>query len=125
MALTEIIPAISGEIDKVGNFPAAWEFARQARASRDFQTITADYTATLVDHVLVVSAASAAVTVTLPAVATAAGRVIVVKAKSVAGGNITIDGNASETIDGATTLVLSSLYAKATLFCDGVTWWLL
>lgn len=123
MAVTEIIPPIDGEADAFGEWPAAWEFARLARASLDFETVTANRTVTTADHLLIVDATAGAITITLPAASTMAGRVVRVKAKSVSGGNITIDANAAETIDGAATLVLSTLYAKTALFCDGSTWW--
>ena len=36
---------------------------------------------------------------------------------------VTIDGNASETIDGATTKTLVTQYASYTIQCDSTTWW--
>jgi hypothetical protein len=37
---------------------------------------------------------------------------------------VTIDGNASETIDGATTKALSSQYASYEIACDGSAWYI-
>ncbi len=122
---TELIPPIIGESDHPSDWPAAWDHARVARAGLDFVTVTTTYTAELEDHLIIADATAGAFTITLPPVADAVGYCICFKAKSVAGGNITIDGNASETIDGATTLVLNTLYQKARLFCDGVVWWTL
>jgi len=120
---TELIPAIDGEVDSFGDFPAAWEFARLARTSLDFTPITsATYTVLLADHIVLADATSNAITLTMPSAASMIGRVVRVKAISVAGGNITIDGAGAETIDGATTLVLSALNAKTALFSDGVKW---
>ncbi len=59
-------------------------------------------------------------TVTLPAAAGNDGRILYIKRNS--SGDITIDGNASETIDGALTKVLSTTLGSATLICDGANW---
>lgn len=122
MAVTEIIPAIDAASDPFSEWPTSWEFARLARASLDFETITADRTVTTADHLLIADATAAAIAITLPPAATMTGRVVRVKTISVAGGNVTIDADGSETIDGASTLVLSFAYAKTTLFCNGSAW---
>lgn len=66
-------------------------------------TKTADYTATANDLYIRCNHASTPFTITLPA-ATGSGRVLIIKNRGAA--NVTIDGNASETIDGNLTLVL-------------------
>jgi hypothetical protein len=38
---------------------------------------------------------------------------------------ITIDGNASETIDGATTFTIDENYMAVDLVCDGSAWFVL
>lgn len=60
---------------------------------------TANYTATASDHTI--DCTSGTFTITLPAAAGITGREYVIK--NTGAGTITIDGNASETIDGATT----------------------
>ena len=83
------------------------------------------YTVLATDTVLLVDTAAGAVEVDLPAVASNAGRTIVVKDE---GGNsatnaITIDPNASETLDGsATSATINTAYGYMTLFCDGTQW---
>lgn len=67
------------------------------------------------------NAAAGAITVTLPAAAACAGQVVIVK-KTDAVNNVTIDGNAAETIDGAATKVLTAQYEKAWLLSDGTSW---
>ncbi len=71
--------------------------------------------------------ATGAQTVNLPAVATSSGRVLVIKdAGGLAGtNNITLDGNASETIDGATTFVMNTNYGSTTVYCDGSAWYVI
>jgi hypothetical protein len=51
-----------------------------------------------------------------------AGDTIVVKMTTAATNNITVDANASETIDGALTLVLNTDYECVTLVSDGTNW---
>lgn len=120
---TELIPSLNGDSDPVSNWPATWEFARLARQSLAFTHVAASYTAAIEDHVLLVSASAGAVTITLPTAASMVNRVFRVKAKSVAGGNITVDAAGAETIDGAATVVLSTLYASVAIISDGTTWW--
>jgi hypothetical protein len=74
-----------------------------------------------VTQVLVTDSTSGAITVNLPAVASSSGRWITVKHVGSAN-STTLDGNASETIDGATTKVLSTQYDFVKLFCDGSVW---
>lgn len=65
---------------------------------------------------------SSGVTVTLLAAATA-GDGFEVTIKNVgSAGSVTIDGDASETIDGALTAVLTSQYESLTIVCDGSNW---
>ncbi|HIK59208.1 MAG TPA: hypothetical protein EYF98_00780 [Planctomycetes bacterium] len=72
--------------------------------------------------------ASAVITVNLPAVTAANnGRIIWIKNSdtTAAGNSVTIDGNASENIDDATTFALVALDA-VTLVADSATsqWWI-
>lgn len=86
---------------------------------------SADYTVIASDSAGVVnmSASGAARTVTLTAAATlGSGFVITVKKSDSSTNTVTIDPNASETIDGDTTLVLRAQYQSVTLMCDGSNW---
>lgn len=60
-------------------------------------------------------------TVNLPACASNTGRDLDIK-KTSATGTATIDPNAAETIDGASTLALATQYDHARLTCDGTNW---
>ena len=89
---------------------------------------TAAYTVTLADYdkVILADAASAAFTITMPAAATAGDgfRVTIIRINNVSSGNdVTIDGNASETINGSTTRILKAQYETARLVCDGSNWY--
>lgn len=62
-------------------------------------------------------------TLTLPAASANAGRVMIVKKTDSGTGLVTITRAGSDTIDGATTLVLTSQYDSVTLVCDGSAAW--
>lgn len=76
---------------------------------------TADYTATLDDGTIEVDASGAARTITLFAASGNAGKILVIKKTDSSANAVTVDGNASETIDGATTVSLASQYSTAIL----------
>tara|TARA_Y100001970_G_scaffold292757_2_gene435670 strand:- start:1369 stop:2931 length:1563 start_codon:yes stop_codon:yes gene_type:complete len=67
-----------------------------------------------------------AITITLPAKAQSAGRVLVFKDAlgNAASNNITIDGDSSDTIDGNLTFVLNQNKQSVTLVCDGINGWM-
>lgn len=87
---------------------------------------TANYTVLAADDGKLIDAdgsgnSPAGLTLTLPAAASNANMVLGV-INTGASGTVTIDGNASETIDGATTLDLAAQYDGALLWCDGTGW---
>jgi len=84
---------------------------------------TSNYTASNWDFVLVnLVGASGDVTITLPAASSDAQ--VVVKIAGVANGKtVTVDGNSSETIDGAATKIMDSDYESMHLISDGSNWW--
>jgi hypothetical protein len=72
---------------------------------------TASYTATTSDGTIECDATSGAITITGFAGSGNAGKIIIVKKTDSSGNAVTFDPNASETVDGATTHVLSAQYA--------------
>ena len=88
-------------------------------------TATTTYNATVANHTILCNATSAAFNVNLPAVATSSGLKLNIKKIDSSANAVTIDGNASETIDGATTQALSSQYESLTIQCDGSAWYIL
>jgi hypothetical protein len=60
-------------------------------------------------------------TVTLPAAASSTGRIFKFL-KTGASGTVTIDGNASETINGAANITITIQYQLVELICDGSAW---
>jgi len=81
---------------------------------------TANYTATGDDYTILCNASGGDFTITLPAASGVTG--IVYNIKSISAGSVTVDGNASETIDGATTQVISTQYDSIMVQCDGSNW---
>lgn len=89
---------------------------------------TADYTVldTDRDKLIKCDATSGTITISLVAAATAGdGFELAVKKSDSSANTIIIDGNASETVDGATTLTLSNQYEVAILICDGSNWFVM
>jgi hypothetical protein len=82
-------------------------------------------TLTTTDYTELVDCSSGARTITLPTAASASGRVYVIKKIDATGNAVTIDGDGSETIDGATTQTLSSQYDAMMIQSDGTEWWIL
>lgn len=85
---------------------------------------TANYTATTDDDFIPCNATSGAFTVTLYAASGNAGRRITIKKTDSTFNNVTIDANASETIDGATTRRLCTQFEELVLVCDGSNWFI-
>jgi hypothetical protein len=87
-------------------------------------TIAADRTCDATDDVVLVDAAAAAVTVTLPAAS--AGRAITVKRiDSVIANAVTVATPGAETIDGAASATLPAQYDVVRLVSDATNWFLL
>jgi hypothetical protein len=68
------------------------------------------------------SASGGAVTITFYAASGNAGKIITVKKTDSSTNAVTLDGNASETLDGALTATLTAQYDSATFVCDGTNW---
>jgi hypothetical protein len=73
------------------------------------------------DYMLLVNCTSGS-TITLPAVSGVTRREYVIK--KIGGGNVTIDPNSAELIDGATSYTISSSYVSIKLKCDGAAWYI-
>lgn len=82
----------------------------------------AAYTITEGDDVVLGDATAAAFTVTLPPVAKYKGRTFVIKKIDGSANAITVDGTASETIEGAATASLASQYDGVTVLAGPTEW---
>lgn len=85
---------------------------------------SADYTITDSDgyRFVNVTAGASTRTITLPTAADNTDRVITIKKMDDSAGFVTVDGEGSETIDGATTKTLCDRYDFITVYCDGSAW---
>jgi hypothetical protein len=99
--------------------------AGRAVIAGTISTKTTTYSATTADYILLADATGGAFSITLPAVATSSGCVLHVKKIDASGNAVTLDGNASETIDGATTLAMSTQYQSYSIACNGSAWYVL
>ena len=84
------------------------------------ETVTTTHTAGNETYIICNSAG--AFTVTLPAVASSLEKVYHIK--NINTGVVTVDGNASETIDDQTTQILNQ-YDAMHIVCDGSEWWII
>lgn len=73
------------------------------------------------DYTIGVDPTTTAATVNLPAAATVTGQIFAIKHVNSSANTVTIDASGSETIDGATTLVLTA-YNSATVQSTGSAW---
>lgn len=88
-------------------------------------TKTADYTATSSDHTILCNKSDGNITITLPAVSGCSGRIYNIKKIDSSAYTVTIDGNSSETIDGALTQTLTTQYESITIQTDGSAWYII
>lgn len=84
-------------------------------------TKTGAYTLTYLDYVILANAAGGAFTLTLPAAASNPGRHYFIRVID-ATGDVTVDGNASETIGGSATQVLTTVADYLHIVSDGTNW---
>ena len=70
------------------------------------------------------NAAGGAITVNLPAAVSNSDRIMFIKKTDSSTNAITIDANASETIDGDLTKLLNVQYEAIPIVCDGSNWFI-
>ena len=128
MTLRRVLqPPRAAVADGGGMLTPEWgEFFRDVvtRLSLDIKAKSADYTATVADEVFLVDATAGAVTVTLPSVSRLAGKSYTIKKTDASANAVTIDGDGSETIDGAATQSLASQWDSVTVVSDGSGWYI-
>ncbi len=89
------------------------------------RTITTSTTATATDYTVLCDATAGAVVLTLPAVAGITNRIYNLKKIDSSANTCTLDGNASETIDGALTQVISVQWQNVQIQTNGTAWFIL
>jgi hypothetical protein len=104
----------------VGTASPASTLDIQGSMGLKYNTITAATTLNQTHNVVLCN--TGPYTVTLPAAASNAGKVYYIKNISSTNVTITLDGNASETIDGSTTYGLGLYKHAVRIICDGSNW---
>lgn len=84
-----------------------------------FREVTGTDTALITDDVIILNSASN-FTLNLFACSGNSGRQLILK--NVNTGDVTVDGDGAEEIDGVTTLTMSMIYQSRTLYCNGTYW---
>lgn len=86
------------------------------------RSVSANTTLTVNDFVVNVDATGASRTITLPTAASSTNVIYCVRKTDASGNTVTIDGDGSETIDGATTVVISTQWDRRCIISDGTSW---
>lgn len=97
-------------------------FVDYRQVTDGYRSTSSSITARKDDFVIAVDASGAARTITLPAAAKYEGQVYVIKKTDSSVNTVTVDGDSSETIDGALTYVLAAQYQSVTVLCTGTGW---
>lgn len=85
-------------------------------------TKTSNYTVTASDRLIYVDTSGGTRTMTLPAANSVTPNTVYSFQKTSASNSMVLDGDGSETIDGATTKTLTGLNARADIVSDGSAW---
>ena len=84
-----------------------------------------DYTLTVNDDIVLFDTGATTRTATLPAASVVIGKIYHVKKIDAGIGFVTIDGNASETIDGDLTPDITAQYESFSIVSDGSNWYVI
>lgn len=87
-----------------------------------FRSVTTTGNVVSGDYLLICDSTGGAITLTLPPAAIVSGRIYAFKRINSGGGGVTIDGYASETIDGVATASLTSHWDSFIIMSNGVAW---
>jgi hypothetical protein len=98
------------------NFEVNGSFGQKVTGITATTTLDATY------NTVVCNNGESAITINLPTIASSTGRFYVIKKGNSSTADITLDANGSETIEGASTLVLSDTKGAVTIFNDGTEW---
>ncbi len=86
-------------------------------------TVTSNYTVTATDYTILCNNSGSTIIITLPTAVGIAGRLYVIKRISTKA--VTVDGNGSETIDGAATASIATQYFSLMLQSNGASWFVI
>ena len=92
---------------------------------RTIQSKTSNYTAVITDDLILYDATSSLGTVTLYTNSGNGGKVLSIKKTDSGTNTVTVDGNASETIDGAATKEIQFQNSTMTIMSNGTNWYII
>jgi hypothetical protein len=103
----------------------SWAASTAGATSAPISTKTSSYVMTTADGTILADATSGAITITLPAAASAAETIFTIKKKDITFNIVTVDANGAELIDGSTTYDLRTQYEAIKVQSDGSAWWII
>ncbi len=112
---------MEGWTNQYDNWSNAWEYVKN---NSGVDTFTETNTLSITNYFVLVNASNNAVRLNLLPAAGLREKQYVIKKIDVSGHSVTIDPNASETIDGSTNAVLSSQHETLPIICDGSNWFI-
>jgi hypothetical protein len=86
--------------------------------------IISNYDMVLGDTVLLADATGGNITITLKPALECTEKLVIIKRLNSGANTVTIDANGTETIDGATTVVLNAQYDTTRIMAYGGSWWI-
>lgn len=115
------IDVVTAQTDATQALDDAAEALSAAETPR-VDTYSADATITSEQRIVLCNASTGAMTITLYAASGNTGRELQIKKIDSSANFVTVDGNASETIDGDETFALELEKECITIHCDGTNW---
>lgn len=108
-------------VDEDGDYHGGLQATRYVTFPIETITASSD-TLDATNHTVLCDATSNAITINLPSAVLFEGAIFRIKKIDSSSNYVTIDGDGSETIDGATTLVITTQYNSVTIQSDGSNW---
>ena len=116
---------LTGQIQEPGLPPRTVRLnVSSVKGQDDIETVADDYTIEGKRYILA-DASGTSLTVTLPPAIDSTDRYIFIKKVDSSANTVIIDGNASETIDGATAVTLTAQYSGRAMVCNGSDWFII
>ena len=117
---------VDGSTDKIGINTDAPNSGLHVNTSVTFagKAVTQNYTVLATDHMIFVNASAGNITITLPTASGIIGRQYIIKRVDGTANNVTIDPNASETIEAASSKSLMD-QSSVVIVSDNSNWWIM